>query len=213
MEIEAKTPDIETNTPEILQEKINFMQERLKDTREKMEIEARIFIEATKQFTSEWIRREMEMSFHSPDNEFSPENSKFNIERLRELELDLKELTIRIPDIVEVNLNNDEYWLHRSSLPSIGFSQDYLEFKKEKMRRELSSSIRMILGCASEILGNMKEGDEGKPENKIWIKERGRRKYACFLRFSDEMTASLNRYFERLEELLILDYGMKEEIK
>lgn len=204
--------EIKINTPDIPLEKISFMKERLKDTREKMEIEAHIFIEATKQFTSEWIRREMEMSFHSPDDELSPENSKFDIERFRELELDLKELTIRIPDIVEAHLNQADYWIHRGSLPKAGISQDYLDFKKEKMRRELSSSIRMILGCASEILGDMKEGDERKPGNKIWVKERGKRKYACFLRFSDEMTASLNRYFEKLEELLILDYGMKGEI-
>jgi len=215
MEIEAKTFDIEIDTPDIPQKKITFMQERLEDTREKMEIEARIFIEATKQFTLEWIRREIEMSLCFLDNEFPPENSKFDIKKFRELELesDLKELAIRIPEIVEVNLNNDGYWLHRSSLPGVGFSQDYLEFKKEKMRRELSSSIRMILGCASEIIRNVKEGDEKEPENKIWVKERGRRKYACFLRFSDEMTTSLNRYFEKLEELLILNHEMKEEVK
>ncbi len=214
MEIKASTLEIETDTPDTPKEKIDFMQERLKDTREKMEIEACIFIEATKQFTSEWIRREMEMSLCFLDSGFSPENSKFEIEKLRELELELnlKELTVKIPDVVEANLNNDEYWIHRSSLPGVGFSQDYLEFKKEKMRRELSSSIRMILGCASEILGNIKERDEEKPETKIWVKERGRRKYACFLRFSDEMTASLNRYFEKLEELLILDHEIKEEV-
>ena len=60
--------------------------------------------------------------------------------------------------------------------------------------------------------GELKERDEEKPENKIWVKERGRRKYVCFLRFSDEMTASLNRYFEKLEELLILDHEIKEEV-
>ena len=82
MEIKASTLEIETDTPvdtpdipDITKEKIDFMQERLKDTREKMEIEARIFIEATKQFTSEWIRREMEMSLCFLDSGFSPENS------------------------------------------------------------------------------------------------------------------------------------------
>ena len=41
-------------------EKIKRIRERLEATREKMEIEALTFIEATKRFTSEWIRREME---------------------------------------------------------------------------------------------------------------------------------------------------------
>jgi hypothetical protein len=53
---------------------------------------------------------------------------------------------------------------------------------------------------------------EDKYENKIWVKERGRRKYVCFLRFSDEMTTSLDRYFEELEEFLILNHEMKKEI-
>ena len=54
--------EVETDIPDDPQEKINSMLERLEDTREKMEIEARIFIEATKQFTLEWIRREMEVT-------------------------------------------------------------------------------------------------------------------------------------------------------
>ena len=67
----------------------------------------------------------------------------------------------------------------------------------------------MILGCAAEIFGDL---NEGKPENKRWVKEQGKRKYVCFLRFSDEMTASLNRYFERLEELFTLNHEIKEEM-
>ena len=42
-------------------------------------------------------------------------------------------------------------------------SSDYLEFKKERIQKELTSSVRMILGCAAEIFGKL---DEGKPENK-----------------------------------------------
>jgi hypothetical protein len=67
----------------------------------------------------------------------------------------------------------------------------------------------MILGCTSEILGDL---NHGKPEEKRWVKERGKRKYICFLRFSDEMTASLNRYFERLEELFVLHHEIEEEM-
>jgi len=45
-----------------------------------------------------------------------------------------------------------------------------------------------------------------------WVKELGRRRYVCFLRFSDEMTASLNRYFALLEELFILNHEINEEM-
>jgi len=201
--------EVETDIPDDPQEKINSMLERLEDTREKMEIEARIFIEATKQFTLEWIRREMEVTILTLESEPSPDNLGSDNEKLSELKSDLKELPYRIPDIVEAHLNREDYWIHRRGQLQAGISGDYLEFKKEKMRRELTLSIRMILGCAAEIFGDF---NDGKPEDKGWVKEQGKRKYVCFLRFSDEMTASLNRYFERLEELFTLNYEIKEEM-
>lgn len=218
MEVKAGYPYIEANTPETPLEKTSFIKEKIQKVKEKMEIESHIFIDATKQFTTEWIRREMETdSSPCTDNQSSHENPKFDSGKLREtksdLKSDLKELSIKIPYIVEANLNQDDYWIHRNSLVIADFSQDYFEFKKEKMKRELTSSIRMILGCASEILGDMKEDYEDKYENKIWVKERGRRKYVCFFRFSDEMTTSLDRYFEELEEFLILNHEMKKEIE
>jgi hypothetical protein len=201
--------EVETDIPDDPQEKINSMLERLEDTREKMEIEARIFIEATKQFTLEWIRREMEVTILTLESEPSPDNLGSDNEKLSELKSDLKKLPYRIPDIVEAHINREDYWIHRRGQLQAGISGDYLEFKKEKMRRELTLSIRMILGCAAEIFGDL---NDGKPEDKGWVKEQGKRKYVCFLRFSDEMTASLNRYFERLEELFTLNYEIKEEM-
>jgi len=201
--------EVETDIHDDPQEKINSMLERLEDTREKMEIEARIFIEATKQFTLEWIRREMEVTILTLESEPSPDNLGYDNEKLSELKSDLKKLPYRIPDIVEAHINREDYWIHRRGQLQEGISGDYLEFKKEKMRRELTSSIRMILGCAVEIFGDL---NDGKPEDKEWVKEQGKRKYVCFLRFSDEMTASLNRYFERLEELFTLNYEIKEEM-
>lgn len=201
--------EVETDIPDDPQEKINSMPERLEDTREKMEIEARIFIEATKQFTLEWIRREMEVTILTLESEPSPDNLGSDNEKLSELNSDLKKLPYRIPDIVEAHINREDYWIHRRGQLQEGISGDYLEFKKEKMRRELTSSIRMILGCAVEIFGDL---NDGKPEDKGWVKEQGKRKYVCFLRFSDEMTASLNRYFESLEELFTLNYEIKEEM-
>jgi hypothetical protein len=114
-----------------------------------------------------------------------------------------------ISDIVEAHLNHEDYWIHISAQLHSEISRDYLEFKKEKMLRKLTSSVRTILGCAAEIFGDLKEEE---PENKRWVKEQGKRKYVCFLRFSDEMTASLNRYFEKLEELFTLDHEIKEEM-
>jgi hypothetical protein len=201
--------EVETDIYDDPQEKINSMLERLEDTREKMEIEARIFIEATKQFTLEWIRREMEVTILTLESEPSPDNLGSDNEKLSELKSDLKKLPYRIPDIVEAHLNREDFWIHRRGQLQAGISGDYLEFKKEKMRRELTLSIRMILGCAAEIFGDL---NDGKPEDKGWVKEQGKRKYVCFLRFSDEMTASLNRYFERLEELFTLNYEIKEEM-
>ncbi len=77
------------------------------------------------------------------------------------------------------------------------------------MLKELTSSVRLILGCSTEILSSP---NDGKPEEKGWVKEKEKRKYVCFLRFSDKMTASLNRYFDRLEEFFVLNHEIKEGI-
>lgn len=179
-----------------------------------MDIEALFFIEATKKFTSEWIQREIEIAVHSPESAPFPENLKLDNKRLGESNLDLKELPPKISEIVETHLNRDDYWIHRNTMFQPDISKDYLEFKKEKIRKELTSSVRRILGCATELFWELEEGEleEGEPENKEWVKELGRRKYVCFLRFSDEMTASLNRYFELIEELFVLNHEIKEEV-
>lgn len=174
-----------------------------------MEIETLVFIEATKQFASEWIQREIEMSAASPESSSFPANIRFHDRKPEEPNLDLKELPLKISDIVETHLNREDYWIHRNALLQPDISRDYLEFKKEKIQRELTSSVRIILGRATEIFWEL---EEEEPENKAWVKELGRRKYACYLRFSDEMTVSLNRYFAMLEELFILNHEMKEEM-
>jgi hypothetical protein len=68
----------------------------------------------------------------------------------------------------------------------------------------------MILGCAAEIFTDLKDENHEAREDRVWVKERGRQKYICILRFSDEMTASLDRYFTMLEELFFLDHKIKE---
>jgi hypothetical protein len=186
---------------------LDSIQEKLEDTREKMELEALAFIEATKKFTSEWIKREVEISVNSPETAAFPENLRLYNKNSGESNLDLKELSLKISGIVETYLNHEDYWIHKNALFQPDISRDYIEYKKEKILKELTSNVRKILGCATEILW-----EEGEPENKAWVKEMGKRKYVCFLRFSDEMTASLNHYFELLEELLILNHKIKEEI-
>ena len=109
-----------------------------------------------------------------------------------------------------MHLNRDDYWVHRKELPHADISRDYLEFKKEKIRKDLTSNIRMILGCAAEIFADFKDESNNSRENKVWVKERGKRKYICILRFSDEMTASLERYFAMLEDLFALEYEIRE---
>lgn len=201
--------EVETDIPDEPSKEINHLRKRFETTREKMEIETLAFIEATKQFASGWILREIETAALSPASSSFPESSGFDHRKLNESNLDLKELPIKVSDIVETYLNRDDYWIHRNALSQPDISRDYLEFKKEKIRKELTSSVRIILGCATEIFSEL---EEGEPEDKAWVKERGKRKYACFLRFSDEMTASLNRYFVMLEELFVLDHQMKQEV-
>jgi hypothetical protein len=203
---------IEAATSDDSREKLNRIREELEATREKMELEALDFVKATKQFALEWIRREIETVALSPESSSFPESPGFDDRKpvKSNLEnLDLKELTLKISEIVETHLNRGECWIHRNALTQPDISRDYVEFKKEKTRKELTSSVRTILGCATEVFWEL---EEGKPEHKGWVKERGKRKYVCFLRFSDEMTASLNRYFAMLEELFILDHEMKEEM-
>jgi hypothetical protein len=223
---------VEADIPENLQEKLNLLLARLENTKEKMEIETYFFIELTKQFALEWTQREVEAVINSLENEAFPvlpavpnlsgnsenlENSenlvkineKFNNEKLSRLKSGLKELPHQIPDIVETHLNNNYYWVHRSKPSHSGISRDYIEFRKDKMLKELTISIRFILGSSSEIIIGL---SNEMSEEKGWVKEKGKRKYVCFLRFSDEMTASLNRYFDNLEELFALNHEINEEI-
>ena len=200
--------EIRDQVPEDSREKLNRLLARLEATREKMEIETQTFIEATKQFTLEWTRREMELAILSLDSESSFDNLESDNEKLSELKSGLKELSFQVPNIVESNLNREDLWIHRKTQLQAEISRDYIEFKKYKMLKELTTIVRLILGCSTEILSNL---NDGKPEEKGWVKERGKRKYVCFLRFSDEMTASLNRYFERLEEFFVLNHEIKEE--
>ena len=202
--------EIEDCIPNDPQEKLDSLLLRLENTIEKMEIETQTFIEATKQFTFIWARREFELEMLSLESE-SSEKRAYENEKLNQLKSGLKELPYRVPDIVESHLNREDIWIHRKAQVQAGISRDYIVFKKDKMLKELTVSIRFILGCSTEILGEL--NDDGKPEEKGWVKEMGKRKYVCLLRFSDEMTACLNRYFERLEELFLLNYEVKEEIQ
>lgn len=200
--------EVEPVVSDNFQEELDSTQKKLEDTREKMELETLVFIEATKKFTSEWIQREIEIAVNSPENAAFPENLRLHNKNPQESNLDLEELSLKISDIIETHLNRDEYWIHRKVLFEPDISRDYMEFKKEKIRKELTSSVRKILGCATETFWEL---EEGEPENKAWVKELGKRKYVCFLRFSDEMTASLNRYFGMLEELFFLNHEIKEK--
>jgi hypothetical protein len=199
--------EIEASIPDDSQEKLNRLLARLEDTREKMEIETQTFIEATKQFTLEWTRRKIELAILSLESGSSFDNLESDNEKLDKLKSGLKELPFRVPNIIESNLNREDLWIHRKTQLQAGISRDYIEFKKYKMLKELTVSIRLILGCSAEILGEL---NDGKPEGKGWVKEREKRKYVCFLRFSDEMTASLNRYFDKLEEFFVLNPEIKE---
>lgn len=174
-----------------------------------MERETRTFIEATKNFSLEWVQREMNSNISKLKSEDYSENVEIGKDMLSKLSR-LEDLPFSIQDIVEEHLNRDDYWTHRNRLLHADISRDYIEFKKEKTRKDLTSSIRMILGCAAEIFADVKDKN---PEDKVWVRERGKRKYICILRFSDEMTASLDRYFSMLEELFVLEYEMNKELK
>lgn len=200
---------IEVATSDHSQEKLNRISEKFEATREKMELEALAFTEATKQFVSEWIQREIEIAVHSPESAVFPENLGSGGREFLESNLFQKELPLKISDIAETHLNRDNYWIHRKALFQPDISRDYVEFKKEKIQKELTSSVRIILGCATETFWEL---EEREPEHKGWVKERGKRKYVCFLRFSEEMTTFLNRYFELLDELLLLNHEMKLEM-
>lgn len=205
MGIEPCTPDYSGKRADT----INSLYKEIKSTREKMEAEAHTFIEAAKNFSLEWIQREINSNISQLKNEACSGNIEIEKDRSSKLSC-LEDLPDSIPKIVEEHLNRDDYWIHRNVLLHSDISRDYIEFKKEKTRKDLTSSIRMILGCAAEIFADVK--DE-KTEDKIWVKEREKRKYICTLRFSDEMTFSLDRYFSMMEKFLILEYKISEKIK
>ncbi|AKB80388.1 hypothetical protein MSHOH_3905 [Methanosarcina horonobensis HB-1 = JCM 15518] len=190
-------------------ERVSILGKEIKSTREKMEKETRTFIEATKNFSLEWIQREMSSNMSQLRSEDYSENVEIGKDGSKKLSR-LEDLPLHIQDIVEDNLNRDDYWIHRNGLFQADISHDYVEFKKEKTRKDLTSSIRMILGCAAEIFTDLKDENHEVGKDRVWVKERGRRKYICVLRFSDEMTASLDRYFTMLEELFVLEYEIKK---
>lgn len=209
MEIEPNTPNPNTpNSSRRVNDRVAEFRKKIDSTRNKMEEETHTFIDSTKNFSLEWIQREMNSNTLLRSKNHS-EDVKTGKDRKNGL-LRPEDLPFRIRDIVEEHLNKDAYWTHRSSLLHPDISRDYIEFKKEKTRKDLTSSIRMILGCAAEIFADM---EDEKSEGKVWVKERGKRKYICILRFSDEMTASLDRYFSMLEELFVLEYELNKEIE
>ena len=192
------------------EEKVKNLEDRIKQIRESMENVSNIFLKATKEFVFEWTLRERKIPVFSFSIE-NPERTSYSLKidsyKPEELKIDMKEFSEMISELVETQLNIDDYWLHRNSFPQVGVSQDYFEFKKEKMRKQLNSSIRIILGCCVEAAAQLKKEDF---KNGGWVKEKGRLKYVCFLRFSDEMTNCLNHYFELLEKLYVLNYEQKE---
>lgn len=195
------------------EEKAKNLEDRIKQIRESMENESNVFLKATKEFVFEWILREIEISMFSFSIE-SPERTlhslKIDNHKPEELKIDLKEFSEMISELVETELNIDNYWFHRNSFLQTGVSQDHLEFKKEKMRKQLNLSIRIILGCCIEAVAQLKKEDF---KGKGWVKEKGKMKYVCFLRFSDEMTNCLDSYFELFEKLFALDYEREETIR
>lgn len=116
-----------------------------------MENESVAFIEAMKQFVPEWIQREFEMASISPESAAFTEDLSLDNKTLGESDLDLKELSLKISEIIETHLNRNDYWIHRNALFQPDISKDYVEFKKEKIRRRLTSSVRITLECASKI--------------------------------------------------------------
>ncbi len=207
-----------SGTPDESQERINILNRQIKQARDKMELETRTFIEAAKDFTSGWIRREVERT-EFPKNEIEGKRDVREEKKQQEKSEERKpgpgEQIARIPSIVEEYLNRDEYWIHRNELFQSNISQsnislpkitpDDLEFKKEKTRKQLTTCIRMLLGCAAELLSDR---EYALSEDKVWVRERGRRKYVCIFRLSGEMETSLSRYFSMLEELCSLDYDL-----
>ncbi len=67
-----------------------------------------------------------------------------------------------------------------------------------------------ILGCCIEAVAQLKKEDF---KGKGWVEEKGKMKYVCFLRLSDEMTNCLGSYFELFEKLFSLDYEREETIR
>jgi len=202
-------------TPDESRDRINDLSRQIKQTREKMELETRTFIEAATNFTTEWIRREVERTEFSKNGIGGKKTKREEKKHLEEnpqqekggeQEPDPAEQIARIPSIVEECLNRDEYWIHRNELFHPGIAPDYLELKKEKTRKQLTTCIRMLLGCAAELLSDR---EYALSEGKVWVRERGRRKYVCILRFSGEMDASITRYFSMLEELYFFNYELK----
>ncbi|MGB9927506.1 MAG: hypothetical protein ACPK85_03765 [Methanosarcina sp.] len=192
------------------EEKATNLDDKIKQIRESMENESNVFLKATKEFVFEWTLREMKIpvfSFSVEDPERTSYSLKIDSHKPQELKIDMKEFSEMISELVEAQLNIDDYWLHRNSLPQTELSQDYFEFKKEKMRKQLNSSIKIILGCCVEAAAQLKKEDF---KNGGWVKEKGKLKYVCFLRFSDEMTNCLNQYFELPEKLYVLNYEQKE---
>jgi hypothetical protein len=119
-----KNMEAGSGTPDESRERINDLNRQIKQTREKMELETRTFIEAATNFTSEWIRREVERTEVSKneieDKKDKREEKTYGEEKPQqeksgEQEPDPVEQIARIPSIVEESLNCDECWIHRTS--------------------------------------------------------------------------------------------------
>jgi hypothetical protein len=166
-----------------------------------MEEVCRAWLDATTDFVSRAFPRYAELAV---TEEPGVARSK-GVEGLSALKADLRALVAKAPQIVEKELNVDEFWAHRTeSVPTTAVARTRYSPEDDRPPPELYKEVSRVIGSVAPLL--VRHGFGGKGSFGPWVQEFGRRgatrwRLNDVYAWSPEMATTMRRYAELYGDL------------
>lgn len=191
-------------------EKIGKLEDEMKTLREQMEKTCIEFLDATKEFVSDSIKAKVENGLMS-NSEIAKSLGK---EGLRGLRSECQSLITNVPELVNQNLNINEFWGHRGKIPEDREKRSW----RYRMHRQLGpldgpldAGIRIILGYAGELLEKYQLIHIGSRGSIEWERKSGSIvRYAIGYNWSEKMTMLIKTYSDQYDQLIKLDDDLRK---
>jgi len=180
-----------------LDEKIDSLEDRIEIERKNMEHFIDEFIDATKNFSIDWIKKLINDGVKSePDITIGMDRGK-----LKELKSKYQDLLAQIPEIVEKELNDDKTWKHRILLNNSN-DEDISPYSVliGEIKNNIDKHCRRILGKAGKLLldyGYYKKHQYRSPWKKTFD---GELKYVSEMNWSPQMNYFAKDYTETFSD-------------